>query len=615
MAAPLAGDVPAGTLIDALARALERGPERLMLQTLDDPHAALTRRAYAERAGRLAAGLRALGLSPRPRVGLLLGNELTFFVADMAVLLLGGVPVSLYQTASIDQIEHMVTDAGLSALFLRRASLGVVMASSVITDALQMIIVVDASDSADLPDLATTRLLALPDVLAAGDRPLTLDEGRSLSKSGDLLTIVYTAGTTGPSKGVLLTHRNLVAAARAVGSAMRMSEGGRVISWLPTAHVADRLLAYYCPIVFGLEVTVCPEVKRLQEHIQAVRPTYFWAVPRVWEKMKATVEADLAARTDDAAVSERAALAASIRRVQLFGPGHPPGLPGTGEATGLFAGLRGRLGLDQAKALVTGTAPTPFHTLEFFAAIGLPIGEMYGSTETCACGTVAVPGEIRLGSAGRATPGMELQLAADGEVMLRVEQVMQGYHNLPDKTAQVITPDRWYLTGDLGRLDDDKFLWIIGRKKELIISASGKNMSPVNIESAIKSSHPLIGQVCVIGEGKPYNTALVVLDPDYARAWARRHRIDAAFDDLPTLTSIRAEVAEAVSAANARLSRVEQVKRFTILPGDWLPGGDELTPTMKLRRSVIAQKYVDLIIDLYVRNPSSFPPPVDVPFR
>jgi long-subunit acyl-CoA synthetase (AMP-forming) len=258
------------------------------------------------------------------------------------------------------------------------------------------------------------------------------------------------------------------------------------------------------------------------------------------------------------------------------------------------------LGLDEVVSVNVGAAPTPRDVLEFFHALGIRISELWGMSETCGAGTVNPLDRIKIGTVGKPAPGIEIRLADDGEVLIRGEVVMAGYRNLPEKTAEVLSPDGWLATGDVGEFDADGYLRIVDRKKELIINSAGKNMSPANIESTVKGVSPLIGQVCVIGDQRPFNTALIVLDPEYALAWAAQQGVaGATLQELAADPRVRAAVQDAVDAANARLSRVEQVKKFHLVPADWAPGGDELTPTMKLKRKPIAAKYARDIDALY----------------
>jgi long-chain acyl-CoA synthetase len=262
--------------------------------------------------------------------------------------------------------------------------------------------------------------------------------------------------------------------------------------------------------------------------------------------------------------------------------------------------LRQMLGLDQVEAINVGAAPTPVEVLEFFHAIGLPLAELWGMSETCGAGTVNPPGKIKIGTVGPPAPGVQIKLDSDGEVLMKSDVVMPGYRNLPQKTKEIFTDDGWLRTGDIGEFDEDGYLLIVDRKKELIINAAGKNMSPANIEATLKSASPLIGQVCCIGDRRSYNTALIVLDADFAPAWAKAQGIQgSSLAELARDPRVRAAVQEGVDAANAKLARVEQIKRFSVVEGDWLPSGDELTPTMKLKRKPIAEKYAVEIGAMY----------------
>src|SRR5205823_14813649 len=257
-----------------------------------------------------------------------------------------------------------------------------------------------------------------------------------------------------------------------------------------------------------------------------------------------------------------------------------------------FAGIRTMLGLDQVSGVNVGAAPTPVEVLEFFHALGIELAELWGMSETCGAGTCNRPGQVKIGTVGPAAPGCEIKIADDGEVLVKSEFVMMGYRNLPEQTAEAIDSDGWLHTGDIGELDEDGYLRLVDRKKEIIINAAGKNMSPANIEAAIKTASPLIGQAVCIGDGRPYNTALIVLDSDYAPQWATGQGLQGeSLEELADEQRVRAALQEGIDEANAKLSRVEQIKRLHVVAGDWPPDGDELTATMKLKRKAIAEKY------------------------
>jgi len=379
--------------------------------------------------------------------------------------------------------------------------------------------------------------------------------------------------------------------------------GGKVISWLPAAHIAERGAHYYLPVTRGLSVTICPDPRKIVEFLPQVRPTWFFAVPRIWEKLKAGLEAMVANMPDEQGAKARAALDAALSKVRLEGAGEDvPGELAAAVAKAdeeMFSNLRTMLGLDEVVAVNVGAAPTSRDVLEFFAAIGIPIGELWGMSETCGVATCNPPERIKIGTVGPPVPGIEIKLAEDGEVLVKGDSVMPGYRNLPEKTAETIDGDGWLLTGDIGELDEDGYLRIVDRKKELIITAAGKNLSPANIESRLKTI-PLVDQAVAIGDQRKFISALLTLDPEVAPAWAAKQGIDDT--DLASLAKnpqVIEEVQRGVDAANEDLARVEGVKRFSLLAEPWEPGGDELTPTMKLKRKPIADKYEDEIEALY----------------
>jgi long-subunit acyl-CoA synthetase (AMP-forming) len=312
----------------------------------------------------------------------------------------------------------------------------------------------------------------------------------------------------------------------------------------------------------------------------------------------------IAGLPDEQRQASEAALADAIEKVRLEQADEPVGAElaercAAADAA-IFAPLRAQLGFDAVEAVNVGAAPTPPAVLEFFHAIGIPVAELWGMSETCGAGCVNPPDRIRIGTVGPPSPGVEVRLADDGELLVRGDVVMLGYRNAPEKTAEAIDADRWLHTGDIAEIDADGYVRIVDRKKEIIINAAGKNMSPANIEATLKSSSPLIANVAVIGDGRPFNTALIVLDSDFAPAWAAQHGIeDSDLASLAVRDDVRAAVAEGVDAANEQLARVEQIKRFHLVRGDWLAGGDELTPTMKLKRKPIAEKYAAEIEELY----------------
>jgi long-subunit acyl-CoA synthetase (AMP-forming) len=556
--------VGAPTVAEAFRLTVEDHPDRLAVRGED---LELTWAQLRDRSDAFAGTLAKLGVKRGENVALMISNRPEFFIADLAVMSLGATPFSIYLTSAPDQVAYVIQDAAAKVAIVEAPFAPLVQAF-------------------------------VEHVLIVGEweeEPGFEPDWRAVEPD-DILTLIYTSGTTGPPKGVQIAHRNMMAAVHAVEERISFPDGSRVISWLPAAHVAERAAHLYLPIVYAMSITCCPDPRRIGEYLPKVRPTWFFAVPRVWEKIKAGVEAKLAG--DEGA---QKLLAAGRQRVELEQAGQPipdelaPVLAIAEEK--LFGPLRAAIGLDQAEIVSVGAAPTPRPVLVFFHAIGVKLAEIWGMSETCGAGASNPAERIKIGTVGLPSPGVEAKLAEDGELLVRSKVVMLGYRNMPERTAEAIDDDGWLYTGDVATIDEDGYITLIDRKKELIIDAAGKNMSPANIEAALKGASPLIGQACVIGDGRPFVTALLVLDYDYATAWAAREGIEGG---LERDERVLAAVQDAVDKANATLSRPEQIKRFKVVEGDWLPGGDELTPTMKLKRKPILEKYAADIEDMYV---------------
>jgi long-chain acyl-CoA synthetase len=564
------------------------------IRTKDDAFT-ITWGELRERVDALAGGLAKLGVQRGDTVALMLSNRPEFHLCDLAAMMLGATPFSIYNTYSSEQIGYLLSDADAKIAICEQQYLAQVLEARAAAPRLEHVIVVDGE--------APAGTLALADV-EGSNADFDVEASVARLRGDDVLTLIYTSGTTGPPKGVQLIHRNLLAAIEGLDELIEFPEDGRVISWLPAAHIAERNAHHYLPIVFGLQITCCDDPRQVLSYLPEVRPSWFFAVPRIWEKLKAGLETMLAAQPDDQQQRTQAALDAALRKVRLEQAGEevPRELAEQVREADeqIFAGLRAMLGLDQVESINVGAAPTQVEVLEFFHAIGLPLSELWGMSETCGAGSVNPVEKIKIGTVGPPAPGVQIKLADDGEVLVKSDVVMAGYRNQPEKTKEAFTDDGWLRTGDIGEFDDDGYLKIVDRKKELIISAAGKNMSPANIEATLKSASPLIGQACCIGDARPYNTALIVLDPDFAPAWAATQGIeDATLQTLAHEERVTAAVQEGVDAANSKLARVEQIKRFQIVEGDWLPSGDELTPTMKLKRKPIAQKYAASIETMY----------------
>ena len=587
----------AATLCEAFQLTAAERSDEVALRTIGDG-LSITFGEYAERVRRLAGGLHALGVRRGDTVACMLTNRPEFHLLDTAAMHLGATPFSIYNTSSAEQIAYPLSDAGNRVMIAEAAFLDLVRPAIEQTGTVEHLIVLDAA-----PEHAIT--LAELEAAEPGDE-FDFEASWRAVVPDDVLTLIYTSGTTGPPKGVQLTHANELAECRGIDAVGHPRPGGSVVSFLPHAHIADRGLSHYAQMVWGHTVTCCPEVTEVFAHVADCHPTFWGGVPRVWEKLKAALEAGIEDPDEQTRALTRGAIELGLRKIRAEQAGEPVA-PALAEACEraereVYSKIRAKLGLERCEWYMIGAAPCPLEVLEFFAAIGIPICEVWGMSELTSIATLVPPERLKLGTVGPPIPGVEIRLDSDGEILVRCDTVMAGYRNQPEKTAEAIDAYGWLRTGDIGQIDEDGYLKIIDRKKELIINAAGKNMSPANIEQQLKIGSPLIGQAMAIGDRRPYNVALIVLDPDACAALAPRHGLsDASLEAMSREPVVLAEVAAGVERANSHLSRVEQIKRFEVLPCDWPPAGDELTPTMKLKRRPIAAKYAAEIDALYER--------------
>ncbi len=584
----------APTVTEALRRTAANNPDIVAVRTPDDS----LRLTWSELLGRvdaIAGGLARLEVGRGDTVAIMLGNRPEFHIVDLAAAMLGATPFSIYVTYPAEEIRYLCSDAATKLAIVEQSYLPLMLEARTELPELDHMIVVDGDAPPGTMSLAEVE----------GSNP-GFDVMAAAATIGpdDLMTLIYTSGTTGPPKGVQLSHRNVMAAAQATEEIIPLEPGGRLISWLPAAHIAERMAHHYLPVIYAGSITTCPNPREVLSYLPQVHPTWFFAVPRIWEKLKAGLEAMQAAQPEEQRKPIQDAMRAATERVRLKQRGeHVPEELEAAVAQAdeqMFSKLRAMLGLDEVVAVNVGAAPTPVEVLEFFHALGIELAELWGMSETCGFGTCNRPGEVKIGTVGPPSPGAELKIADDGEVLIRGPFVMLGYRNQPEKTAETIDSEGWLHTGDIGEIDGDGFLKIVDRKKELIINAAGKNMSPANIEAAIKTGSPLIGQACCIGDARPYNTAVIVLDADFAPQWAAQHGLEGkTLEALATEPEMVRAIQAGIDEANNHLARVEQIKKFTIVRGDWVPGGDELTPTMKLKRKPILAKYEAEIEAMY----------------
>ncbi|WP_410567010.1 AMP-dependent synthetase/ligase [Amycolatopsis sp. cmx-4-61] len=589
------------TLPELFQRTARLCRERIALRSSDGA-VELTWGRYAERVERIAGGLAALGVRRGDAVAIMLTNRPEFHLVDTASLHLGAVPFSVYNTSPVPQIGYLFSDAGNRVVVTERQWVDTIKAAG---GAVEHIICVDdgVEGTVSLADLEASR-------------PAGFDFDATWRAAGpdDLATIIYTSGTTGPPKGVELEHRAILESLRSGLDLPEMAAGaqaGRLVSYLPDAHVANRYFSHYLAMVGGATIVTVADPKTIAEVLLAVRPTVFLGVPAFWHKMQTALGQAVAAQPGLRRRLIEWALAAGRVVAQRRAAGRPiPAGPALRRALAdrlVLRRLRARIGLESPNLTVTGAAPIAPDIVWFFLSLGIELCEGWAMSESAAGGAINRPGAVRPGTVGRPMPGIEVQLAEDGELLMRSPTLMRGYRGSPAKTAEALGPDGWLHTGDVGTVDADGYVTIVDRKKELIINASGKNMSPANIENAVLSSCSLADSVVAVGDRRPYVVALVTLDADAVRKFAAERRLPGEHD-LATLAAtpeVHAEVEAGILAANATLSRVEQIKYFHILPHSWSPGGDELTPTNKLRRHNITEKYAAAIEGMYQAKPPS----------
>ncbi len=549
----------------------------------------------ADQVARAATGLRELGVRPGQRVLLMMRNIPEFHVADLAVLFCDATPVSIYNSSAPDQIAYLADHAEATVAIVEDAEFLARFDS--VRDRLPRLteFVVVRADPSDVPDGAR------PWAALVDNEPLDLPTAAAATSPDTPATVIYTSGTTGPPKGVVLTHDNVVAQVEAVRALYDYDiTGRRVVSYLPMAHIAERAVSHYGLILNGYEVSCCPDVDLLGEYLVQTRPQVVFGVPRVWEKIRARILTAVSVDPQrEAALRQAIELATPIALARNWGTA-------TDEQNALWdrlqdGGLRAvreLVGLDQVEHAITGAAPIPVSVIDWWNGLGVPLSEVYGMSENTGAMTWT-PHRIKPGTVGPPLPGTEVRLAEDGEVLCRGPIVFPGYLKDVERTADTVDAEGWLHTGDIGEFDEDGYLKIVDRKKELIITAGGKNISPANLEAALKSI-PLVGQAFVVGDAKPYTAALVLLDPEAAPRWAASQGIAfSALADLAEQPAVVAAVEAGLAAAMEPFSQAEKVKRLRVLGIEWLPDSDELTPTAKLKRRVIRDKYAADIESLY----------------
>lgn len=545
---------------------------------------------------RAARGFMKLGLEPGQAVSIIGYNCPQWLIADLAAIAAGGRPAGIYTTSSPELCAYVaghcaapivvVEDAEQLAKFKRvRHELPELRA---------IVMMFGEDDDEDV--LSWQELLELGD-----DESLESELRARIERQGleDCATLIYTSGTTGRPKAVMLSHRNLMWAAETVADVVRVQAGDDQISYLPLSHIAEQMFSIHGPITYGITVWFAESLDDLGENLREVRPHTFFAVPRVWEKIQHKMQA---AGAEASPVQKRIvawARGVGLRAAEAEEAGRRKPLLYPLARALVFDKVKKRLGMDRSRFRGTGAAPIARETLDFFAALDMVLYEVWGQSESTGAGTLNRPGEVRRGSIGRPYPETEIEIADDGEILMRGPSVFMGYLGNEQATRETVDADGWLYTGDVGRIDDDGFVYIVDRKKEIIITAGGENISPAHVEGEIKTI-PVVSQVCVIGDHRKYLSALITLDeeslPEAAEAAGSSARTPA---EAASCEKFGAWFEKRMEAVNERLARVQTIKRWRLLPEDFSIEGGELTPTMKLKRRVIHEKYADEIESLY----------------
>lgn len=595
--------VAATTLVDVLRRNAElQGTAPAIHWKQGDSWKVLNWAEYRQVALEAAAGLMTLGVGPGDVVAIQAGNRPEHLIADLGAIHVGAAGVTLYGTLAPSQVAYIVNDCDANVAVLEDAAnldrWRPVLAEMPGLRHIVLMSEVGLSDSADpvigwneLLDRGRKALLDDPELVEARTRAI---------EPNDVATMIYTSGTTGYPKGVVFSHRNMLWTAESSRRGFGLPDNLRLVSYLPMAHIAERMASHYLGLWLACQVFYCPDPLQILDYITHARPQAFLGVPRVWEKFQTRLQARFA--EDPRRTLIMWAVRNGERVVRARQEGRTPVVASLLARVSdrlVFTKVRAGLGMDELVVAVTTAAPSDPDMIVFFNALGIPLCELYGLSESSGPAVSNLPAANRIGTVGKPLPGVEVELAQDGEVLLRGGNVAAGYHRLSEETAQTFGDDGWLHTGDLGSIDSDGFLSIVGRKKDIIITAAGKNIAPSPIEMALKSHQP-VAYVCLVGDTRPYLTALIALDAEEARDWATTKGLP--FHDLASfsrLPEVQGEMQTAVDDVNRKLSRVEQIKKFVIVPDEWIPESGNVTPSLKVRRMLVMEKYSGVIDQMY----------------
>jgi long-chain acyl-CoA synthetase len=589
------------TIIDSFNRNAESFADEPAIHWKSDDWDSLTWAEYRDVVHRAAAGLETLGVGTGEFVAVMAGNRPEHVIADYATVHTGATPVTIYSTLAAGQIQYIADNCKATVAVLE--DLDFMKRWEEIRSELpnlRYIVLMSGAENYDTVDW----VLSWDELLARGSHRLEEDPevvNRSVAAitPDTLATLIYTSGTTGTPKGVMISQRNVVWTLESLRRAADLEMGQRMVSYLPLAHIAERLATHYLGTYLAGQVWYCPNLAGVLEYIQIARPTIFVGVPRVYEKFHSRLQARFAEAEGLKGKVLNKALELNDRRVDAEQAGKKgPVLAGLLDRIALSK-VRDGLGMDQVKLAITAAAPINPDLVRFFHTIGVPLYEIYGMSENTGPATATLPGRLKIGSVGKPFPGVEVKTSEDGELMIRGGIVSQGYFKMDEATRDTFDSEGWLHSGDLARIDEDGFVWIVGRKKEIIITAAGKNIAPAKLETLL-GNHPLVSKACMIGDQRKFLSMIIALDHEEAPDWAEAHGLP--YTDLESfsqLPEVKEEVARAVAEANETVARVEQVKKWVIVPDVWTPDSGEITPSLKLKRRVVLDKYAEQIESMY----------------
>jgi long-chain acyl-CoA synthetase len=611
--------MPAATIIDRFYERVSSHPQKVALRyKWNGQWQDITWAQYGERVKKASKALLSLGFQPGDKMSLLSLNRPEWHIADVACMSIGGATAAIYVTNSPDQVRHVIADSDSKiAIVENMGQLEKVLKVREELPLLEKVVVFEGYDGSADRDFVVSWDEFLK--LGEGVEDSRFNEARETVTPDKLATFVYTSGTTGNPKGVMLTHSNIWWTATHSEQQLPLgeAEGGKALSYLPLSHIAERMISHLLQIYYGTTTWFAESLETLLPDMQACKPTYFFGVPRVWEKFYAGIQAKMAAADPNDRKAKLAKKAIELGKQVTIAEQEAVNRGGKMADAKIPLGvklqhaaldklvlhkIRAAFGLDECELALSAAAPLSAELIWFFHSIGIKITEGYGQSEDNGPTSWNPRDAIKIGTVGPPLPGLEVKIAEDGEILVRGGNVMPGYYKNEKATKETINEDGWLMSGDVGELDEFNYLKITDRKKDLIITAGGKNIAPQEIEGKIKNSHALISQVVVIGDKRPFLSALITLDPEKAPGWGQEQGIGSDIADIANHERCLKEIEGAINEVNQTLAKVEGIKKFRILERDFLQEENEITPTMKVKRKQINLLYDDVIEDMYNRE-------------